>query len=143
MVRSEPISPEKPEESVESKFELVKAMGVAIAAIAKEKTVFITTAEVQRNSNDYWELEIRCIVPKDKEIGDKYNKELRDYWQAHKEWETEVYREKFNISEEQYKQTETEYMQYCRETSYSERMSKERFFESKHSVFVSPIIEVP
>ena len=49
MVRPEPVSPERIEPSDEAKFELVKAMGVAIAAIAKEKSVFITDAEVKRN----------------------------------------------------------------------------------------------
>ena len=101
MVRPEPISPERPEQNDEYKFELVKAMGVAIAAIAKEKSVFITDAEVKRNTDDYWELEIKAVVPKDKEIGTKYNAELRKYWNDRTEWEIEMYCEKFNITEEQ------------------------------------------
>ena len=72
MVRPEPVSPERPEQNDEYKFELVKAMGVAIAAIAKEKSVFITDAEVKRNTDDYWELEIRAVVPKDKDAGAEY-----------------------------------------------------------------------
>ena len=105
MVRPEPISPERPEQNDEYKFELVKAMGVAIAAIAKEKSVFITDAEVKRNSDDYWELEIRAVVPKDKETGAKYNADLRKYWNDHTAWEIEMYCEKFGITEEQYNKT--------------------------------------
>lgn len=143
MVRPEPVSPERPEPSDEAKFELVKAMGVAIAAIAKEKSVFITDAEVKRNSDDYWELEIKAVVPKDKEAGNKYNKELRKYWNDHTAWETEMYCEKFGITEEQYNKTKEEYNEYCKETDYRTRMEKMKFFESKHPIFVqSPIIEV-
>lgn len=143
MVRPEPVSPERPEQSDESKFELVKAMGVAIAAIAKEKSVFITDAEVKRNSDDYWELEIKAVVPKDKEIGNEYNKALIKYWNDHTAWEIEMYCEKFGITEEQYNKTKDEYLEYCKETDYRTRMEKMRFFESKHPVFVnSSIIEV-
>ena len=143
MVRPEPVSPERPEQSDESKFELVKAMGVAIAAIAKEKSVFITDAEVKRNSDDYWELEIKAVVPKDKEIGNEYNKALRKYWNDREKWEIEMYCEKFGITEEQYQETRNAYNEYCKESDYRTRMDKMRFFESKHPVFVnSPIIEV-
>jgi lipopolysaccharide export LptBFGC system permease protein LptF len=143
MVRPEPISPERPEQNDEYKFELIKAMGVAIAAIAKEKSVFITDAEVKRNTDDYWELEIKAIVPKDKAAGDEYNKALRKYWNDRTEWEIEMYCEKFNITEEQYKETLSEYNEYCKETDYRNRVEKMRFYESKHPVFVnSPIIEV-
>ena len=143
MVRPEPVPPERPEPSDEAKFELVKAMGVAIAAIAKEKSVFITDAEVKRNTDDYWELEIKAVVPKDKAAGDEYNKELRKFWNDHTAWEIEMYCEKFNITEEQYKETLSEYNEYCKETDYRNRVDKMRFYESKHPVFVnSPIIEV-
>lgn len=142
MVRPEPISPERPEQNDEYKFELIKAMGVAIAAIAKEKSVFITNAEVKRNTDDYWELEIKAVVPKDKEIGEKYNKNLRQYWNDHTAWEIELYCEKFNITEEQYKETLSEYNEYCKETDYRNRVDKMRFYESKHPVFVNCIIEV-
>ena len=143
MVRPEPVSPESPEQSDESKFELVKAMGVAIAAIAKEKSVFITDAEVKRNSDDYWELEIKAIVPSDKAAGKEYNPALRKYWNDRTAWEIEMYCEKFGITEEQYNKTKDEYNEYCKETDYRTRMDKMRFFESKHPIFVnSPIIEV-
>lgn len=143
MVRPEPISPERIEPSDEAKFELVKAMGVAIAAIAKEKSVFITDAEVKRNSDDYWELEIKAIVPSDKDAGKEYNAALRKYWNERTAWEIEMYCEKFGITEEQYNKTKDEYNEYCKETDYRTRMEKIRFFESKHPVFVnSPIIEV-
>lgn len=143
MVRPKPISPERPEQNDEYKFELIKAMGVAIAAIAKEKSVFITDAEVKRNTDDYWELEIKAIVPKDKAAGDEYNKALRKYWNDQTAWEIEMYCEKFNITEEQYKETLSEYNEYCKKTDYRNRVDKMRFYESKHPVFVpSPIIEV-
>jgi len=143
MVRPEPISPERPEQNDEYKFELIKAMGVAIAAIAKEKSVFITDAEVKRNSDDYWELEIKAVVPKDKDAGIKYNNQLRQYWKDLSLWEQELYCEKFGITEEQYKETCEKYLQYCRDTDYRTRMEKMQFFESKHPISIpSPIIEV-
>ena len=142
MVRPEPVSPERPEQNDEYKFELVKAMGVAIAAIAKEKSVFITDAEVKRNSDDYWELEIKAIAPSDKDAGKEYNAALRKYWNERNAWEIEMYCEKFGITEEQYKETLSEYNEYCKETDYRNRVDKMRFYESKHPVFVSPIIEV-
>lgn len=143
MVRPEPICPERPEPSDEAKFELIKAMGVAIAGIAKEKSVFITDAEVKRNTDDYWELEIRAIVPKDKELGANYNKALREYWDDRSKWEKEMYCEKFDITKEQFDETTDEYNVYCKETDYRTRMDKMKFFASKYPIFESsPIIEV-
>lgn len=143
MVRPEPVSPERPEPSDEAKFELIKTMGVAIAAIEKEKSVFITDAEVKQNSDNYWELEIKAVVPKDKAAGDEYNKALRKYWNDRTTWETEMYCEKFGLTEEQYEETKNDYNKYCKTTDYNTRMEKMQFFESKHPVFVkSPIIEV-
>jgi hypothetical protein len=139
---TKPIEPKRPEDNDAAKFELVKAMGVAIAAIAKEKEVFITEAEITRNSNDYWELSIKAVVPGDKKTGDEYNKELRIYWTENEKWIKNGIMKKFGFTETQYKEAEKAWQEYASNTNYSSRISKEDWFESKYFIAVDTIIEV-
>ena len=143
MVGPEPQHPVKPEENDNARFELIKAMGVAIAAIAKEKGVFITTAEVQPTSNDYFEMTLKAVIPDDKKTGDEYNDACRKYYNDHREWELNLYCEKFGMNAEQYESALQEYNKYCRDTNYDSRISKMKWFESNYTFFEkNPIIEV-
>lgn len=132
-MRPEPVQPVKPEENDAARFELIKAMGVAIAAIAKEKAVFITEAEVKKTTDDFMELTIKCVVPEDKNAGDKYNKDMRQYWADHEKWETDLYCDKFGFNQEQYTEARSAYNQYCRDTNYSDRITKMKWFELNYS----------
>lgn len=144
MVRPEPISPKRPEQNDEYKFELVKAMGVAIAAIAKEKSVFITDAEVKRNSDDYWELEIKAVVPKDKETGAKYNDEKTKYDEEYSNWVNERDCEIYKITEAQREKAEKEYYAFRKAENYvyPPTKSKEEFYKKEGENSQSQIIEV-
>jgi len=142
MVKPEPISPERPETSETAKFELIKAMGVAIAAIAKEKGVFITLAEV--TGDEQVEMTIKCVIPEDKKIWDKYNEQKSKYNTDWTNWRHETDCEKYEITEEQRIEAENKYYEFRKETGYKypESKTREDFYKEAGGSSQSPIIEV-
>ena len=142
MVRTEPVAPVKPEVSETAKFELIKAMGVAIAAIAKEKGVFITLAEV--TGDEKFEMVIKCVIPEDKKTWDTYEDARSKYTLDWQNWSHERDCEKFGISEAQRVAAEEKYYAHRKETGYKypEAKPREEFYKEAGESSQSPIIEV-
>lgn len=144
-LRKEPTKPTEPTENDCCKHELLKAMGNAIAAIAKEKGIVITLAEVTRHTNNYFELTIKASVLEEKEVGEFYNQKLDEYNKDYENWIHEKDCIKFGITEEQRALAEENYYKHRKETGYTypELKKREEFYkEMADSIKSTPIIEV-
>jgi len=144
-LRKEPVKPIAPTENDSCKHELLKAMGNAITAIAKEKGIIITIAEVTRHTNDYFELTIKASVLEEKEVGEFYNEKLKQYNTDFNKWVHERDCIKFGITEEQRIVAEEKYYAHRKENGYvyPEIKKREEFYaEAAIESPQSPIIEV-
>ncbi len=112
----EPVRPEEPTKNDAAKFELIKAMGVAISAIAKEKGVFISSATVEENA--YYELTIKCHIPTDKKEWDDFEAATKKYAEDHEKWIDATDCEKFGITEKERYEAEKAYNEFRRANGY-------------------------
>jgi len=131
MVRDQPIEPNRPEISEQTKYTLIKAMGVAIAAIAKEKDVLITSAQIDKSDGN--ELIIKVVVPSAKKMWDDYNSAKSEYNADFSNWIKERDCEKFGITENQRKNAEEKYYAYRKSTDYEypEKKTREDFYKEE------------
>jgi len=137
----EPIRPIEPTKNEVAKFELIKAMGVAIAAIAKEKAVAIASAVVEENDG-YYEMVIKCNVPSDKNEWEVYEAAKRKYADDHKKWVDAEDCKKFGITEKERANAEEAYNKFRRENGYPypEIKRKEDFYqEISNAKKISPV----